>query len=221
MSKRKEVTEWVLGLMNTFRPGNENVATMRKFLESKSDKEFEALMLRYKNREEVIPYYNANLKDKDPDMLDIKKVGDKLGIEFFQRIWITDPITNIRYLTPERYLIVHLPIRRQAQHIDKKKSVVEDSNHIDSLTGQATGVSKTSRLSLPEIMNLESLGLNQCIDECINPRGGNELAFREAKRSMYTSGRFSLQDVESLGSRPTATITLKAFFRAMHIDNNL
>ena len=218
---RVEVTEWFMDKIRKLQPGNSNIEMYNTYFSSLSDSEFTELMEKLKNGEITLPYYAANLHDKDIGVEDSLKVGDELGIEFFQRLWITDEVSGIKYLTPEKYLILYLPIRRQAQHVSKGKSVAETNTFTDSMTGQAAGPSRTSRLSLPEIMNLEAAGLKNAILELINVRGGNIEAFRLSKRRTLDSGSYTLKEMEELDTRPTATATLHSFLLGMHLSNNV
>lgn len=217
---RAEVTKWFIDKLNQLQPGNRNVETYTTYLNALTDLEFSELMVKLKNGDTILPYYAANLYDRDVGITEALKVGDSLGINFFQQLLITDDISGTTYLTPERYFIVHLPIRRQAQHVDKGKSVALNNKYTDTLTGQATGPSRTSRLSLPEIIYLESANLTSAITEFINIRGGNVLGFREAKRQTLNTGQYSLHDIGELGSRPTSSATLHALLLGMAYENN-
>jgi len=221
MSNRKELTEWFLGLIEKLLPGNKNTQMYKTHFNSLSDEAFGELMDKLADEEIVLPYYSANISAKDVPVNNALKVADELGLDLFQQLWMIDPVTGVKYLTPEKYLILDLPCRRQSQHVSKGKSVVESSAFVDALTGQPAGASKSSRLSLPEIMNLESMGLKRGIQELINIRGGNELAFREYKRSTLDTGEVSLKNLEELNSRPTSTETLKALLLGMHLDSNV
>lgn len=221
MTKRQEVTDWFLSMLHELQPNNKNIQLYKEHLSSLSDEAFTELMTKLANEEMVLPFYSANLVDKDVEIANGLKVGKKLNIEFFQRLWMTDHVSGVKYLTPHKYFVVHLPIRRQAQHVSKGKSVVESSAYIDSFTGQPAGASRTSRLSLPEIMNLDSLKLHHSIDEMINVRGGNELGFRVSRRGLVTTGEYTLKEVHDLGTRATSNETLKSFLFGMHYENNV
>ncbi len=218
---RKQVTDWFLTKLHDLQPNNKNIEFYKKYLNNLSDIEFTNLMEDLKTEKKVLPYYCANLHDEDVPLENSLKVAKQLGLELFQRIWFIDPITKVKYLTPEKYFIIHLPVRRQVQHLEKGKSVVENSDYIDNLTGQPTNVSKTAQISLPELLTLDSLGLHKSIEEMINVRGGNELAFRDAKRSLINTGKYSLQQAKELNSRPTSIETLRSFLLGMHIDSTI
>lgn len=215
---RKIATDWFLDIMERRQPGNKNVPMYKAWFETLSDEEFDRIM---RDDSVVLPYYSANLHDKDLEMGSELAIGDELGINFFQRINITDPVTGIQYLSPIKYLIGYLAVRRQSQHASKGLSVVEDSVHVDSLTGQASGPSTATRISLPEITNLANMGLTHATQEFIDVRGGNEEGFRKAKRDMLSTGRYSIREVKELGTRPTVLATARALLLGMHFDSNL
>ena len=221
MANRKKATEWFIEMVRKLNPDSDNVKMYEDLFGSMSDREFDALMTRIEKGETILPYFTSNLSKTVMRIDDILKVGDELGIDFFQRIWIVDPKTKVKYLTPKKYLIVDLAVRRQQQHLVKGKSLAENSKYTDPLTGQATGPSRTSRLSLPEIMILESSGHHTSIEEMIKVRGGDNVAHRESRRLTVEQGGYDLDTIEELDSRPTSTETLKAFLFGMHIDNNL
>ena len=221
MGNRKKATEWFIEKISKLNPTSPNVKMYEDFFASLSDKEFDQLMNKMEKGEIILPYFVSNLTKEVIKMQKILALGDELGINFFQRIWINDPISGAKYLTPEKYLVIDIPIRRQQQHLVKGKSVVENSKYTDPTTGQATGPSRTSRVSLPEIMVLESAGHLSALEEMLKVRGGDSKAFREARRLTIEQGGYNLAAVEQLDSRPTSTETLRAFFFGMHIGNNL
>ncbi len=221
MSNRKKAEKWFIDQISKLDPDSKNIAMYKEYFATLSDKQFDNLMKDLKEETKVLPYFVSNLGDQIMDIKKILALADEIGIDFFQRIWITDHKTGTRYLTPEKYLVIDVPVRRQQQHLVKGKSTVENSKYTDPLTGQATGISRSSRLSLPEIMILESSGHVSAIEEFIKVRGGDNAAYREARRLTMEKGGYNLEEIEALGTRPTSTETLRAFLFGMHIDNNL
>jgi hypothetical protein len=183
-----------------------------------SERDFKVLMT---ESDITLPWYSANIVDKDVDLEQALAVGEKLGINFFQQIWLVDPATGVEYLTPEKYLILTLPVRRQSQHLTKGLSVSENANYTDTLTGAATGASKSTQISLPEIVNLNSLGMHHMLDELTNIMGGNEAGIRFAKRQLIENGEYTLSDAHELDTRPTVVDTLSDFFKGMHFQTNI
>lgn len=221
MSNRKKATDWFIGQLKALAPKSPNIAMYEEFFKGLTDKAFGELMVKLEAGEAVLPYYQSNLSKDVLTINQILKVADGLGINFFKRIWMVDPVTGARYLTNEKYFIVDLPIRRQQEHVTKKKSVAENSKFTDAWTGQAMGPSAASKISLIELMILEAAGHDKAIEELIKVRGGDIAAFRESRRKLATQGSYNLKEIEDMNTRPTSSETLSTLLKGMHIDNNV
>lgn len=220
MKNRKLAESEFLKRIKAISTNDDNYNMYVEYFKSLSDAAFDKMVSKLEQGD-ILPYYSANMGKNPVDITKVLKVGDSLGIDFFERIWMTDSLTGTRYLSADKYMIVDLPIRRQAQHLTKGKSVTENSRYVDELTGQPTGPSRTSRMSLPEIMILESAGHDSSIKELIKTRGGDNEAFRASRRQLMDTGEYSLDVMDQLNSRPSSTESLRAFLLGMHIDNNV
>src|SRR5690606_25458353 len=149
----------------------QNVELIRQQLEAMSDEQFEQYMTMLQRQDgerrprEILPYYAPNLAKSKLNIKRNLDIAEELGHKFFERLWITDPQTNVTYLTSHAHLVVDLPIRRQAQIHEKKVSIPMDSKSVDELTGQVTGSSKGSKLSFPELQAQLSQDLTSTIIE--------------------------------------------------------
>lgn len=218
---RKKATNWFLNKINAILDNNKNVEMYKLYFASLSDKEFATLMGKLESGEVILPFYLSVLSKKKLTLKNLFIVADSLGLELFQKLWLVDEETGLKYLTYDTYLLARLPIRRQSQHLEKGKSVNKNSKFVDNLTGQGTGVSRVSRLSLPEIINLEAAGHVKGIEELMKVRGGDTEALRLAKRELVDNGEYSLKTIEELNSRPISTDTVRSILLAMHLDNNI
>lgn len=149
------------------------------------------------------------------------KVGESLGVKYFQRLELTDPLTGETYKTPLEYLVIDVPVRRQNQHLVKGRSMPENDKVVDALTGQVTGDSKGGRVSLPELLALESRGLEETILELIKVRGGDDRALRAMRDAIRETGGFSVEAIKALRTKPQATHVLRALLLSVHIDNTI
>lgn len=148
-----------------------------------------------------------------------KKIAKEWGHDFYQRIYI-DPGKGIpKYLTPIPYLIMMLPMKRQAQHLVKKISIPEDNKTIDDYSGQPTGASKGSKISYPEVQIMTALNLDNSLIEFMKFRGGDERGFDAMNASINRTGSVSIDELKTLGTRVTSTTTLYTILKAMHIDS--
>lgn len=221
MSNRKKATAECLQWINELVPGGEAVKDMETVLNGLSDAQFDELMQKLDSEEEILSIAIPNLGKDRLEVERLLKVGKKLGHEFFEQVWLTDAKTGVTYLTPEKYLIVDLPLRRQQQLLTEKISIPENNRSIDELTGQVTGDSKGASLSLPEMQILRSQGLDRPILEMIKVRGGDERAQRAIHRQIIETGGASLDSVLGAGTRVKSTDTFGTLLKGMHLNNNL
>jgi hypothetical protein len=230
MGNRKEATAYILKHIAMIDPSDkDNVELTKNQLTSLSDAEFEAFMSRLsapgpgeENRpQDALTYYVPNLGKTSISLNRNLEVAEAIGHKFFERLWITDAQTGVTYLTPNTFMVVDLPIRRQAQLLVKKSSIPTDHKSVDELSGQVTGESKGSKLSFPELQAQVSQGLDQTVIEQIKIRGGDEKAYQEFERQMIDKGTVSQAELLSLGTRVKSTETLSILLKGMHLDNNL
>lgn len=147
------------------------------------------------------------------------KIAKEWGHSFYQRIWM-DPGNGLpKYLTPKKYLVIKLPIKRQAQHLTKKISIPEDNKTIDDYSGQPTGTSKGSRMSYPEIQIMTALNLDNCLLEFLKFRGGDIKGFDAYNASISRTGGVSLDSIKRLGTQVKSSVTLSTLLTGMHLEN--
>lgn len=220
MANREAATQEIVKWVEEILPGGGNKEMYEEMLGRLSNAQFAEYMGKLESGDETLSLVAPNLMKKRLSVDRNLKIAKKLGHNFFQRLWLTDPHTDTTYLTPIPYLVVDLPLRRQAQLLTKKVSIPESSDRADVLTGQATGPSKGASLSFPELQVLHAQGLDRTIEELIKYRGGDEDAYRAMNKELQNTGTVSLDAVKT-NSRVKSTETLSTFFKAAHIQNNL
>lgn len=219
MANRKAATEEIVKYVDKILPGGGNGETYRRQLDALTNAQFEAYMRKLQSGEEVLSITIPNFSKTKLTTKRNLAVAKELGHNFFERLWLTDPHTDTTYLTPIPYLVVDLPLRRQAQSLNKKMSVPQNNDQVDELTGQRTGP-KGSKLSFPELQALYAQGLDRTIEELIKFRGGDEEAYRYMNREMIEKGSVSLDALQSQ-TKVKSTTTLSTLLKCMHLDNNL
>lgn len=218
MGDRKAATAFLLKWIDALLPGSPNKAIYEERLSKMSDKQFDELMHKLQSGEETLSLIAPNLDDKKLTIENNLKVAKALGHDFFQRLWLTDHITGRTYLTPIKYLVIDLPLRRQQQMLVKKISIPEDNRHIDELSGQPTGPSKGARISFPELQVLFAQNMDKSLTELIKLRGGDEKAFRAMNSKVIETGGVSLDSIVAAGTKVKSTQTLATLLRAMHLQ---
>lgn len=221
MANRKAAEAAVIKYLKELEGGDVNAALYTALFKSMSDAEFERWIDALGSGRETIHLIIPNANDIKLDINRTVKVGEELGAKFFEQLVLTDPETGEEYITPLSYMVLDVAMRRQSQHLIKKQSIPEDDRVVDHLSGQVTGDSKGGKISLPELLVIESKGLETSLLELIKVRGGDDVALAAMKEAIRESGTFNVKAIEALGSKPTAIKTLRALLLSVHLDNTI
>lgn len=202
-------------------PGGHNQEIHKARFAEMSDEEFDQLMEDIENGF-TLPLVFPNFEGKGGIPADkIVKMAKKDGHEFFQQLRLTDAATGETYITPQKYMVIDLPVRRPSQTLSKKLSTAENNSKVDDLTDQPTGESKASSMSFPEVNVLDSLGLTQVTIEYMKGRGGDSKAFNKMNRDIIETGQSRMEDAIAEQGDVKSTETLSAILKGMHLNNNL
>lgn len=222
MSMRELSEKEILYFIERILPGGENVKIYQELFARTSDIEFDDWMNRLANGEEILSIFNPNFHGTAMSLTRNVEVGEELGCSLFQHLYLTDQDTGMVRKTPAKYMVGIVPFRRQAQTLESKMSVPDNDNVVDQLTGQATGVSKGSRMSYPEIQVNLSKGLDKMLLELVKFRAGDAKSYAAMNKSIYETGSVSLDSImANTPSTVKATESLSVILKAMHISNNL
>lgn len=221
MPNRQAATDTLCEWVDKILPGGKNGEYYRKRLDALSNKAFDDYMQKLQSGEEIVSLVAPNLNDIKLSLANNLKVAKQLNHNFFERLWLTDPSTGVRYLTPVKYLVGDLPIRRQQQLLDKKISIPADNNHVDDLSGQPTGPSKGAKISFPELQVLYAQGLDRSIEELIKFRGGDTKAFQAMNRQILETGGANQDSIKRVKTTVKSTETLNVILKAMHFKTTL
>lgn len=221
MANRKAAEAIILTYIDKILPGSENVRIYKDLFASMDDKAFDEFIIGIKEKRIRLAIIAPNLAPQKLDHQRNLQIAKELGHNFFERIWMYPKDGSAPYLTPIPYLVVQLPLRRQAQLLVKKISIPQDNRSVDNLSGQPTGASKGSKISYPELQILASQGLDHSIIEMIKFRGGDLQGFNAMNNVISKTGGVSLKAIEALGTRVKSTQTLSTILTAMHYSNTL
>ena len=148
-------------------------------------------------------------------------MASSMGYEMYKRIWVTDPVTGVEYLTTNSHLVYETNVCRQIQILDHKLSVSMDNNSVDARTGQPADESRSARCSGPELMMLKSRGLNNTVIEMIKFRGGDNTSMRYLDDDLMKTGAASMAGVPGQAERSAKSVkTLSSILTAMMFTNN-
>ena len=218
---RKETENFIIEWIDKIAPGGENKKIYEDLFATMDDEAFKLFMSDIESGEKSLAVISPNFGKARLDTGRNLQLAKELGHNFFQRIWIEGSGDTPTYLTPIPYLIVDLPLRRQAQLLVKKISIPEDNKSVDDFTGQPTGKSKGSRVSYPETQVMAAMGLDSCLIEMLKYRGGDNKGFNAMNNSISKTGGVRLKAIEHLASGVESTRTMKTYLTAMHLQNTL
>jgi len=218
---RKEFIDFVVKYLDKLLPGGENSTYMRGRLEAMSPDQMDAYVAKLASGDEIIPLVAPSLHDKKITIENNFKVAKELGHDFFHHLRLTDPATGTVYLTPEKYLVIDIPVRRQRQLQRKKITIPQGTRHVDELSGQVTGASRGSKISMPELQVLYSQELTQPIVELIKYRGGDIKGQQLLYRSLMETGHASQKALSVTPTSVRSTQVLGILFNAMHLSTTL
>lgn len=218
---RKAFIAYVATWVDKILPGGGNGAYLTERFNAMSDKELDDYVAKLATGEEILPLTAPNLAKEKLSMDRNLALAKELGHNFFPHLKLTDSATGITYRTPERYLVMKLSVRRQRQLLRKKITIPEGTRHVDEFSGQVTGPSKGSRISLPELQVLYSQDLTDPIVELIKYRGGDIKGQQLMYRSLMETGRVSMRNLERFNTRVKSTDTLSVILQGMMLSNTL
>jgi hypothetical protein len=215
--KRTKIEKYVLEKISQIDPSGTNTTRYKEFFSKLSDDEFHEYMLSIKHGTQQIYIYAPNMANA-LTLDNLVKLTDEFGVEIFERIWFKDYNTGVQYLTPEKYMILTLPIRRARQLLAKKRSLPESDKTIDYLSGQVTKPDKAAALSQIEAQFLISKNLHNTVRELVKYRGGDIHAYSELKQALMEEGNAVLSPTTSIAR---SAVMLQVWFKAIHLDLNV
>lgn len=221
MSNREAAIRIGRILLNKVDPSGKSAKEWVAMVEALSDKEFENYIEQIEAGKAFVPLIYENLTGSGITTAHLQKVGKELGVEFYQRIATTDPITGALMKPPIKFPVLHLPVRRPVQMLREKWSIPKGSLHTDELTGQVTGESKSSAISLAETLILNAQGQDMALQEFLHLRGGDDEARATMERRIAETGEVDATDIVERGTKTKASRTLSVMLRSQHFDNTL
>lgn len=221
MSNRKAAEDYIIKSVESLLPGGGNGQIYRDLFDSMDDKAFKDFMKGLEDGSSILALVAPNLGKVSISVERNLAIAEKVGVKFFERIYLKDELTGLRYLSNPEYLIVDLPLCRQVQLQTKKVSIPEHNRTVDQLTGQPTGDSKGSKISYNELQVLAALNCDNSVKELMKYRGGDTVGFQAMNQEIYMTGEVSLDALDTLGTQVKSVETLNAYLLGMHYKSTL
>lgn len=220
-AKRKETEKLILDYIAKIVIGEENVNLYKQLFSKMTDVDFHKFMEDLRADKLTLPVIIPTGSNIKIDVENNIKLAKELGYSFFQQLEISEHEGMPGYITPEKYFIIKLPIKRAAQLLSKGISIPEDNKSIDMMSGQVTGKSKSSKLTMPELQILIGLGLKDSIVELMKTRGGDAGEGNALNNILYKQGKVSQKLLREFSTGVTSSKTLDAMFNAAHIRTTI
>lgn len=202
-------------------PGSPNTKMYVDMLGAMSDAELDQFCDDLKTKTKRLAIILPNLSNTRATTERNLGIAKDWNHEFREQIFMNPGGDIPPYLTPKKYIVLPLPLTRQAQHVIKKINIPENTKTIDDLTGQPTGPSKGSKISYPEFQILAAMNLDDNLVELIKARGGDIKGFDAMNTAIAKTGGVSLREVERMGGKVVSTSTLHVLLTGMHLENTL
>lgn len=220
---RKGAETYILNMLNKILPNGKSVQIYKDMFKKMSDKEFEQFMLDLKEKSKELVIICPNFGNKTIDTTrNLKIAKEDFNYDFFQRLYIGAQGDVPGYLTPIKYMVIDLPMRRHSQSLVKKISIPDTNSRVNFLTGQlADGHdTKSARLTFPEVQLLAALGLDASLVELMKYRGG-DIGGNNAMNAMIAKyGKANLATLSQYATGVESTKTFSSYLKAMHLKNN-
>ena len=220
-TQRKQAEAFILKHIDALVPGGPTVGIYQDLFKEMSDADFATYMADLASGKTHLVFYAPNLAGHGLSVERNLALAETLGHSFFKRLWIGKQGNTPAYLTPIKYLVVDLPIRRASQLLTKKIKIPEHSKTVDMLTGQPTGVSKGSRVTFEEVRLMAAMGLDNCLVELMKYRGGDLRGGNALNAMIARYGTANLKTLNNFASGVESTRTLSTFLKAMHLQSTL
>lgn len=219
--KRKKVQDYIIKYIGKIVSGLENVKLYENLFKDMNDKEFDEFMKNLRDKKINLCVVVPNDDKVRVNLENNIKISKELGFSFFKKVnKINDPVLPDHKL-PIDMFVIDLPVRIAQQLLDKKISIPQHNLSVDQSTGQVTGASRASKITLPETQLLVSMGLEKTVREFTKLRGGDQGAAKAFNDLMYKNGEASQEEIKPYETGVQSTKVLDAMFNAMHIRTTL
>jgi len=210
--------EWVDSIDPSLKNGN---LYREEIFPSMSDEQFEQWIIALEKGKDFVTMQYPNLTDSAITTENNLVVAEKFGVPIFQRMRTTDPVTGQVVLGAIPVPVIHLPVRRLAQTLEKKLAYANDNRHVDELSDQVTGPSKASAISTPELTIMLSGNMESAALEFFKYRGGDQKAYRAMERSIAETGESNMDVLDPETGVSKINSSIADLLRGVYISNNL
>lgn len=222
MSKvnRKASEEYLLTYMGRLTKGGYNRTVYEGLFKKLSNAEYDDFVQKVKEGRPLSVWYSNFDKEEMLDWGNLLTLCKDYGYDPEQHLIVYDSDTGARTVTPVKYIVGNVEVRKQRQHFFKKFGASKDDSQVDDLTGQVISHSQAASLSAPEVGVLMELGLTTTSHELYNVKGGDVGALKAYKNDLISTGKTTTLGSMRQGSGVKSLRTTQSFLRGRMLDNN-
>lgn len=190
--KRQEVEAVIFEVFDAIDSSKTNSEHYKKLFSKMTNEQF----LKFAKLRFPFKYHERPF-ETEPDMADIGKACDILGVPFLEKV-------NLPYLymnkqgvpvASKECMVVYIPIKKVKQFITKKNAMSVDISTRDMKTGLLTGFDKNGKTSDREMESLAVMGLEDTITEFSRPRADSMKSKNQMYNTINTTGQVSLSEI--------------------------
>jgi hypothetical protein len=221
---RKKAEEFVYGYISKIIINKDlaekNLKLYKDTFSKMSDRDFKVFMEDLKSGKRNLSFIIPNGVKKPVTVANNIKVAKSLGISFTEHVFMTAP-DGSKYKTPVKVLKKMLPVRRTVQTLHHGISVSPHNRKVNPSTGQVTGESKSTKITMPEMQILSGIGLKESVKEVVKNRGGDQGASRAQRALLLKQGKASQEIIDLYATGTMSKKVYRAYLNAMHLRSTL
>ncbi len=213
---RKDDEKYILSVIDKLDPSGFNSKLYKKLFKTMTNVEY----LKFKEDLRTGKNILQLIENESTEMsiTDLTTIAKSLGIKLFQKIRGPLPNGKGMYTGPIERKVLDMPVRRVSQDGAKGIHVPKGSKRRNPITGQGSGDSKGTNLTMPEMRILDGKGADKVLEEFLSYKSGDLGAKVAAEAYIEKYGTVKLRDLEQYSTVSGATKMIKNYFQAAHID---
>ncbi len=219
MKARKEVEKIILADIAGWS-SKHNIEIYTEFFKRCSDERFQKWMEGLRDGGYTLSVFEPNGSSSMTTEGNIKALK-KRGKSPYKHITFAPTTTTPGYTTPNKMMVLNLPIRRPKQIQSKGIRVAKNDRVKDQNTGQVTGDSRAVGLTGPEVNLMNAMGMEKTLVGLMKYRGGDLGGNAALNTLLYRHGHVSQDVLEKYSTGVVSTKTLESYYMGMMLKTNL
>lgn len=220
-SNRKKTEEYIIKYITKISPKGTTPGIYQKLFKKMSDNDFDSFMKDLETEDKHLSIIDPNFSNNDITIENNLKIGEEIDCKFFEKIWVDSNDGKYQYLSLKKHLILDMPVKRASQVIIKKIRTQQNTNVLDSLTGQPSRSSKGASISYVELQLCAAMGLDETMIELMKFRGGDIGGNNAYNNMLFKLGVVNLASLKNKATGVESTKTVKIFLTGAMLKNNL